>query len=66
MNIESRWMLLLTLTGALFCSVFFYIMEWLLGDLGLAGVMIATAFLVAILMSPTYLEVSEYWRKKYG
>ena len=66
MNAESQWIIVMTLVGALFATLLHTLNLYLEGDINFATVVICVAFFVALIMSPTYNEVSEYWREKHG
>lgn len=66
MKEEGRWIIFIISFGALLADIFHNAVGFLAPDSWTASVIIWVAFFVCLIMSPSYSEVSDYWRRKYG
>ena len=66
MNAESRWIITMILVGALLASIVINIDFYFSKSNYFSTWMILVLFIFAILTGPSWSEVDEYWRNKYG
>ena len=66
MNTADRWFVCMLLSGAMLATTLHMVSNFILGNSDIITISIGASFFVALLMSPTYNEMMEYWRKLYG
>ena len=65
MEVEGRWIITIMTVGAFMGHIIWWLINYALGT-GVADASLISFFIGALLLAPTYTEVENYWRKKYG
>ncbi len=65
MNAEGKWIVTIMATGAFIGHIIWRVINYLIGTEIADACLIA--FVIGILLvAPSYSDVDDYWRKKYG
>ena len=65
MEAEGKWIITIMTVGAFFGHIIWAIINYATGT-SVADACLIAFFIGILLVAPSYSEVDDYWRKKYG